>query len=313
MNNFFDQLELRKKTYEEIHLIYEQISSPGYQELIQEFENKLKDYLRNIFNSAIHEVTGKPTEGKKGIKISSVGSTTRLTNVPSKTDFDIEIGIFPKQTKLSLVDLGQIINRFVLSIAKENLLGDCFIRRYSNKQIESLFIETNKNLKGEIYIENIDIQIHYQYGGFKENSSAPVKIKRRIKQLCENEDETQTSEKINKLRSIVIFTKKLLSEYGCYKFNVLGKRIGIGGVGIETWLLQYDGNIEDAFKSFWNASHNEKGDLVLFEVFKKNYSIQGDFTNPNGNNKQHYFTDKILKEEGWILMLKAIESTGLHL
>lgn len=306
----------RQQSYMEIGNIYRHISTSDYQLAVENFESEIKDYLRGKLNEAIFKVTGVEVNGRVGIKVSSIGSTARLTNVPENSDFDVEIAIFVNQLeKLISIHLNQIINLFVLEIHKEGFLGNCIIRRYSDDKIESLLLETvtPAQLVDFIDVGKVDIQIHTQYDFAKDKRTAPQMIRKLMLGLCKNPDKTINHEKLNELRAKIIFTKKLLYENSCYKFNSSGKRIGIGGVGVECWIIQHMGNIEEAFKAFWNSSFDSDGNLVEFEEFKANYSIFGNFTNPNGNSKPHFFTDKILKKEGWLGMLRAIESTGLHL
>lgn len=111
-----------------------------------------------------------------------------------------------------------------------------------------------------------------------------------------------------KIQANIIYVKRLLKKYNCYKFNQQGQRISIGGTGVEAWLLQHSGCINEAFDAFWNASFSQDGQLSAFEDFQANYSIIPGFTNPYGGEIKKDFVKKLLKEEGWRKILSLIEA-----
>ena len=69
----------------------------------------------------------------------------------------------------------------------------------------------------------------------------------------------------------VRLAKKILKEAECYKKGNHGQG-GLGGIGVEYWILQNDGDIKKAFTSFAESAFD--GDvMVSFEEFKKRYKI----------------------------------------
>ena len=67
----------------------------------------------------------------------------------------------------------------------------------------------------------------------------------------------------------ILFAKKLLKENGCYKPDRGEKpEGGLGGVGIENWILQNGGSLKKAAESFLETANDSTG----FEDFKNKYS-----------------------------------------
>ena len=87
-------------------------------------------------------------------------------------------------------------------------------------------------------------------------------------------DRLDTMEKIdpnmkNEVAANVILAKMLLKKNGCYKpYRRDVSQGGLGGVGVENWIVQNGGTLESAAKSFLEASEGKS-----FEEFIKTYQI----------------------------------------
>ena len=87
-------------------------------------------------------------------------------------------------------------------------------------------------------------------------------------------DRLDTMEKIdsnmkNEVAANVILAKMLFKKNGCYKpYRRDASQGGLGGVGVENWIVQNGGTLESAAKSFLEASEGKS-----FEEFIKTYQI----------------------------------------
>lgn len=286
---------------EEYCQIFQIVSEDSYRACINLNVDKLKGLIsESIRNSINFVLAGRHQEG--GYAIWQVGSCSRLTNDPDDYDLDFEVAFFRTQMGLKQQTIAEIINLTVLNICKSNDVKACKVRRNSGMNVESIVIEFND---GATNIKS-DIQFHIHKKYIKDQQSAPQVIQRRIKMLSIDEYGCYSQEREAMIRANIIYVKRLLKRYGCYKFNSQRQRIGFGGTGVETWLLQHNGSIVEAFQAFRDASFDSDGNLLEFKEFQNNYSIYAGFTNPYGGELKKDFVKSLLKEEGWLAILKLI-------
>ena len=68
----------------------------------------------------------------------------------------------------------------------------------------------------------------------------------------------------------IINAKKILKAGGCYKpKHSNAGQDGLGGVGVENWILQFGGSLEDAARSFVEVANN----CSTFAEFCKKYQV----------------------------------------
>ncbi|MFT7184514.1 MAG: hypothetical protein ACI9QC_000858, partial [Oceanicoccus sp.] len=107
-------------------------------------------------------------------------------------------------------------------------------------------------------------------------------------------------ETLNKVRANIIYAKRLFKKAGVYK----RQEGGLCGVGIENWILRFNGNVIEAFKAFQKASANGQKPL---NQFKEDFPL----TDP-GKDLMHQTHDNFvqhLTEESYKRMSQIIEST----
>jgi len=99
----------------------------------------------------------------------------------------------------------------------------------------------------------------------------------------------------------ILLAKEKLKEDHAYKKLEDG---GLGGIGVENWILAHHGNIEQAFRSFRDAAYVGEKQLPLDE-FAKKYKI----IDPGVNVKflRHDNFIQNLKPEGYKAMLEVID------
>jgi hypothetical protein len=81
----------------------------------------------------------------------------------------------------------------------------------------------------------------------------------------------------------ITLAKDILSEAGVYKKT----EGGMGGVGVENWILNNDASLAKAFTSFDAAAYRE-GQLVPFEDFISTYSIMDIGNNIKGQSHENF-------------------------
>lgn len=106
--------------------------------------------------------------------------------------------------------------------------------------------------------------------------------------------------------SNVRFAKKKLKEADCYKKGIdrgAGQQGGLGGIGVETWILKHDGDAVRAFTEFYGNAY-ENGKPLSFEDFKKKYKVFGAGENIRGVIRSENFVEK-MDEEGYLKMVEV--------
>ena len=117
--------------------------------------------------------------------------------------------------------------------------------------------------------------------------------------------------KYRKVVANIMYAKALLKEAGAYKPSrgiLDGDRDfgGLGGVGIENWILQYGGSFIEAAKDF--IKHAEGKDFIDFE---KEYAImdfgQDHVSTSKGEFPFHNFVMRNMRYKGFELMRDTLK------
>ena len=80
---------------------------------------------------------------------------------------------------------------------------------------------------------------------------------------------------------------------------------GIGGIGVENWILENKGNAIEAFQSFYRSAHDKSGTLLPFDEFQKNYKIIDPGINVKFGRHDNFLY--VLKSDGYVKMNEVIE------
>jgi hypothetical protein len=221
-------------------------------------------------------------------KFFDIGSTNRQTNTPENFDLDF---IF----KLEAKDFSRVTE---IAQGIENVLT--FDREY--------FYNLNEG--------------YYQFGIKDITAIGEQKLKKTfnldisflsLADLDEYSTHDAISDKLNYIKHYygvsayeqvianIILTKQILKANDAYK---IGKFGGIGGPGVENWVLANGGNMEEAFRSFQSVAY-EDGQRLTCDKFQEKYKIW----NAGANNRLHIHGNFIdnLKSNGYEAMLNIIE------
>ncbi len=242
----------------------DELSIPGVDELVSEIPASIEDVVtkRKAINYAISKALnplgitikdhydGDLSEGLA--ELIDTGSTGRFTNMPGDGDFDFML----KLDRKIMEDPSR------LAEVKTSLL-----KAFNVKNNEGVIATGDFRLKG-INLEGlkvpVDIDITFETKTDKIAYSTDECLKDRLSSL----KETHPKEYLLIVANILL-AKKLLKKFEVYKPN-RGEvpQGGLGGVGIENWILQNGGSLKNAAESFLAAAEGKN-----FEEFKEAYVI----------------------------------------
>lgn len=224
---------------------------PGINDIISASKKEKADI--DSIDSAMKEKAKSIIEEQMGLSTSSAdkansyrlvntGSTGRGTNVPNDMDFDYAI----------IMDLGEFIKTyysksFVNVSRLQQLLKEGFILK--NGEVKNI---TTARLR----LSNIPIEYADKEGTFdidfsffsnaKDFFSTVDSLEQRL-----NGIKIQSETDYEKVLANIIYAKMVLKEAHAYKPSRSDKsQGGLGGVGVENWILQHGGSFIDAATSF---------------------------------------------------------------
>ncbi|MDO8658952.1 MAG: hypothetical protein Q7K55_09510 [Candidatus Levybacteria bacterium] len=213
------------------------------------------------------------------------GSTGRYTNIPGDCDFDLMLLLYSNDFK----NVQEIFKAL-----KEKLKPK---KDDSHSNETEGYYQVRAKSTREVVEEPIDIDIGITRSSELKTFGSQDAISTKLDWIRKNLGDDAYFEVITN----IVLAKKILKEGGAYKKVEHG---GFGGIGTENWILQHEGNMLLAFKSFWNAAHDKSGNTLSFEEFKKRYKILDAGTNIKFTSHDNFV--HVLKENGYQQMLKVI-------
>ena len=204
--------------------------------------------LQNGINMVIKtSMDGDLTPGS--IEILDTGSTGRGTNVPGDGDFDFIVRV-DRSIMIHEEQLSALKKQLAHAIGREYEAGDF---RFENVSIPGLD-------------QPVDIDMSFIAKTNKMDYSTEMCIVDRLTTI-----KKQSPEQYDYVVANIIMAKKLFKQYGCYKPKHAGKgkaQGGLGGIGVENWILQNGGSLMQAANSFIECAKGK-----TFEEFKNSYPI----------------------------------------
>lgn len=225
------------------------------------------------------------------IEVIDTGSTGRGTNSIDDADFDFMLRIDASLFKNSMKKRAIIEKIAKLLDAGTNLNGD--IRA--------------KNVKINGLDKPVDIDISFEPKKDNISYSTDMCLKDRLNTIYE-----QDREKYKEVCANILYAKEVLKNGGCYYKHGHSKCTGyggLGGVGIENWILQHGGSFIDAAESFLKACMNDdKTGYVDWNTFKNRYSVWDFGENFHGSENQHdNFVYSNMDEDGYKKMIEVLK------
>lgn len=266
--------------YGDVYEFSESINDFDSSELKKSIDNNIDETTRkrNLVVNALSSVgldlaTRRDPYMKHGeVELLDIGSTGRGTNTAADYDFD-----------------------FIMRIDKEIYLDEEKMDAFKKKIEEALpgisFESSHKireqvvNINGEDVKIDITIIIKDDKIGYTTDEC----IKDRLSSI-----EKIDPEKHKKVLENIVLAKQILKENKCYKPKHAGHNKaegGLGGVGVENWILQHNGSLYDAAKSFVEVANQSTN----FDDFKSKYYIF-DF----GENHLYYRHDDKYMHDNFI-------------
>lgn len=286
----------------------ESLVSEGTLELADQIPDNIVETRakREVINKAIADVIrklnlelktvmdGELTEGN--VELIDTGSTSRGTNMIGVGDFDF----------LMRLDRSLLLNKERLDKLKtvlRELLADA--------EVKSETIDGNfryKRIKIPGLDAKVDIDITFTQKTTKTTYSTEMALNERLASIKKD-----SPEQYNLVAANIVMAKKVLKEAECYKPN-RGEipQGGLGGVGIENWILINGGSFEQAARSFLKEAEGK-----TFEEFKASYGVydfgQNHFAIRDGYYPYDNFVTRNMSETGYAKMKAALKQYLLTL
>ncbi len=272
----------------ETELIASQIEQSNYE------TNMKRSKINEIIQKALEEVglnlktsiDGDLTPGY--VELIDTGSTGRGTNKPGDGDFDF----------MMRLDRAIMSNPAKLDALKRTLL-----RNFGKSGAGEITGTGDFRLKGVQIDEKtvVDIDITFTEKTDKVTYSTDMALQDRLLTIKRNDPE-----RYNYVVANILLAKKVLKAAGVYKPNRGDTpQGGLGGVGIENWILQNGGSFIDAAISFLEASQGRS-----FEEFKQVYRIWDFGENHLAERRGQYSHDNFvtgnMSEEGYKKMCEVL-------
>ena len=195
-------------------------------------------------------VDGDLTEGS--VENVGTGSTSRGTNVPGDGDFDYMM---------------KLDKRIIDDEAKMNDLRNALLEAFKDCKEANIY-NGNLRLKGVRVPgleEDVDVDVTFEQKTNKVQYSTDEALRRRLMKIRE-----QSPEEARQVIANIIFAKEFFKAHGAYKPSRSdASQGGMGGVGVENWILQHGGSFVEAARAFMEVANQSSS----FDKFQSRYAV----------------------------------------
>ena len=263
------------------------------------------DHKHEVINQAIKQaITGIPElnlsykdylDGdltENIVEMIDTGSTGRQTNAPGSGDFDY---------------MARLDRSILNDPTKKQQITDALLAAFGRENDGSAIVNGNLRLK-QVSIdglaEPVDIDITFAQKTNKVQYPTDAALADRLTNI-KNQSET----KYRQVLANIIYAKQFLKAAGAYKprRSPEAKGIGgLGGVGIENWVLQHGGSFKQAARDFLSVADS----CSSFEDFCAHYPVWDYGENHKGiRSKPHdNFVADNMNPEGYERMKEALRT-----
>lgn len=258
---------------------------------------EVTEYKRSIINKVIEEAlkelnldlkTAIDGDLSNGIvELIDTGSTGRGTNKPGDGDFDF----------MMRIDRNILNNPQIMVAVKAKIMS-----KLGEEHASEVTGAGDFRLKDvELEDVKVDIDISFVEKTASTTYSTDMALKERLEQIKKQDPRAYKYVVAN-----ILFAKQVLKKAEAYKPNRGDvPQGGLGGVGIENWVLQHGGSFVDAAKSFLEAAEGRS-----FEEFKKVYQVwdfgENHFAERKGIYPHDNFVAGNMSEQGYEKMKQAL-------
>ena len=231
------------------------------------------------------EIDGDLTEGY--VELIDTGSTGRGTNKPGDGDFDMIMRL--DRTVLSNPEKVELLKKTLLkNLGKEDSDG---VIKSGDFRLKNVLLDG----------VSIDLDITFTEKTDKVSYSTDMALQDRLDTIKKNDPL-----KYRMVVGNILLAKQVLKEAGVYKPDRgLNPEGGLGGVGVENWILQNGGSFIDAARSYVEASKGK-----TFEEFKSSYFVWDFGSNHLAERRNSYahgnFVSDNMSEDGHHRMVDAL-------
>ena len=226
------------------------------------------------------------------VEMIDTGSTGRQTNAPGSGDFDY---------------MARLDRSILNDPTKKQQITDALLTAFGRENDGSAIVNGNLRLKQvslDGLAEPVDIDITFAQKTNKVQYPTDAALADRLSNI-KNQSET----KYQQVLANIIYAKQFLKAAGAYKprRSPEAKGIGgLGGVGIENWILQHGGSFKQAARDFLTVADNCSG----FEDFCAHYPVWDYGENHKGiRSKPHdNFVADNMNPEGYERMKEALRA-----
>lgn len=274
---------------EETEYFAEQIEQSNFE--VQAKKEKINGIIKKSLEElGLHLKTNIDGDLSEGfVELIDTGSTGRKTNKPGDGDFDfmmrLDKAILSNPTKLN-----ELKQNILKNLGRENSSESIGTGDF---RLKSVPIDTDMS---------VDIDITFTEKTDKLSYSTDMALQDRLATIKKNDPE-----KYKYVIANILLAKQVLKKAEAYKPN-RGEipQGGLGGVGIENWILQNGGSFIDAAKSFV-----ETADGKSFLAFQSAYQIWDFGDNHLAERRGQYVHDNFvannMSEAGYKKMVKALK------
>lgn len=290
--SYFDE---NNYTFSE-NLITEETKNLADQIEQSNFEVQIKrEKINSIIKKSLEElglhlktnIDGDLTEGF--VELIDTGSTGRGTNKPGDGDFDFMMRL-DKTILSNPARLSELKQTILKNLGRKN---SSELTGTGDFRLKDVSIDTNMS---------VDIDITFTEKTDKVLYSTDMALQDRLATIQRN-----NPEKYKYVVSNILLAKQVLKKFEAYKPN-RGEipQGGLGGVGIENWILQNGGSFIDAARSFVEAA-----DRKSFSEFQSTYQIWDFGDNHLAERRGQYAHDNFvvnnMSEAGYQKMVVALK------
>ena len=274
---------------EETEYFAEQIEQSNFE--VQAKKEKINGIIKKSLEElGLHLKTNIDGDLSEGfVELIDTGSTGRKTNKPGDGDFDfmmrLDKAILSNPTKLN-----ELKQNILKNLGRENSSESIGTGDF---RLKSVPIDTDMS---------VDIDITFTEKTDKLSYSTDMALQDRLATIKKNDPE-----KYKYVIANILLAKQVLKKAEAYKPN-RGEipQGGLGGVGIENWILKNGGSFIDAAKSFV-----ETADGKSFLAFQSAYQIWDFGDNHLAERRGQYvhdnFVENNMSEAGYKKMVKALK------
>lgn len=251
---------------------------------------RVSDRIQQEINEVLAEVgidlVDPLHESLAGADVSESGSGSRGTNVPGA--FDVDFLVTMNSRDLESKD--KIHNLLVERFTK---LGG---KPHEGNRVEQLRM---LNVQFPGFNEPVDIDI----GLVAKNGFGVYESHDAVSDRLNSIKETSGTEKYKQVIANIVEAKSVLKAAKAYKKGDYGEG-GLGGIGVENFILASGGNMIKAFEDFTKSAFDTSGELKNFYEFKKDYVLMDPGINAK-TNRHDNFVDN-MNADGYSKMAFAV-------